>query len=664
MRRVAIGLGALLVLLVALAAVAFAFRVRITAAVLRHGLSEAGFADARFDIDRFDPHGLVVARVESGAALRVERCEIDFDWRRLPRLPIGRVRVVGLRFDATKRNVVSEAEPGSAPPLPLGLVPAVELDDAVVTAPSPIGPLTIRLNSQVASGRRPGTLSVHVEGSAGGELASAAFSGDAQLAEGGAVSISMNGSAIEVRHPRARIAGGSVAAAIEGVASGFALRDATAALDLGLPQVSLGETKIGAVVAKVPAKLGRKNGTWVAEIAEADVLLPDEKIHASGISGQVSAGSANLRISRVEDAAPAPRFRPISIDFRVAETKPRIGFTADVGAASGLATLHLRGTYDPARSEALAELTLPRLVLDPKKLRPTDVSPLFSAAADASGAIEAAAHLHWDSASGFSGDARFLFDDVSLSSSRVRIDGLDGEVKLREISPPATVGVQTLRAREIHPGGLFSDAELRWSLEPVQEGQGSRLRIERLRAGFADGKVTVDDTVLDPNAATNTIVFHLEALDLAKLFAMASIEGVSGSGRLSGAIPVEVRSGVVAIPHGELAARAGVLQVRSQQVAKLLSGGGQPVELLLDALRDFHYDDLTVTVEKAFEGEAAVRLRLAGENPAVMNGQPFRINLNLAGNLDRLVASLLEIARLSDRMVRATARAVRPERRR
>ena len=132
MRRVAIGLGAMLILLVALAAVALACRFRITAAVLREGLSQAGFADARFDVERFDRSGLVVARVESGVALRVERCEIDFDWRRLPRLPIDRVQVVGLRFDATKRSVVPEAEPGSAAPLRLGLVPAVELDDDMI----------------------------------------------------------------------------------------------------------------------------------------------------------------------------------------------------------------------------------------------------------------------------------------------------------------------------------------------------------------------------------------------------------------------------------------------------------------------------------------------------------------------------------------------------
>jgi hypothetical protein len=99
--------------------------------------------------------------------------------------------------------------------------------------------------------------------------------------------------------------------------------------------------------------------------------------------------------------------------------------------------------------------------------------------------------------------------------------------------------------------------------------------------------------------------------------------------------------------------------MRSQKVASILASGGQSVELLLDVLKDFHYDDLVVTVEKGFTGDAVVRLHLEGYNPVVLQAQPFRINLNVSGNLDRLVGSLLEIARLSDRAVRATIRGVR-----
>jgi dicarboxylate transporter DctA-like protein len=663
MRRTAIALGFIFIAFAAVVAALIACRIRLTAAALRYGLSRAGFADARFDVERLDASGLVVARVESGAALRIERCEVDFDWRRLPRLPVDRVRMTGLRVDTTERRgeaePASETEAISPPSLPLGLLPALELEDAVAKASSPIGPVTIRLDSQVTP--EGGGLKMHLEGEVNAEAASAAFAGDARLEEGGAVFMSVHVSAIEVRHRRGRVAGGSMTAVIRGESSGLALRNATSTLDLSARETSLGETKLGAVAAQISAKLSRKSGAWFAELTGADVRLPGKDLHASEISGEASVASAKLLVARLEDTASARRFEPISLDLRVLETKPNLKVSADLGAASGRAALHAEGSYDSLRGVALAELTLPRLALDPKKLRLTDVSPLLAAAGETSGAIEARAQLSWSPAKGVSGDARLRFDDVSVNSSRLRVEGLDGDVNLRELLPPATPGIQTLRAREIHPGVLFSDATLRWDLEPAKDAHGSRLRIERFEAGFADGKIAVQDTVLDPHAETNTIVFHLEALDLAKLFAIVNLEGIGGSGRLSGDIPVAVREGGIAIPNGELAAKGGVLQVRSQQVANLLSGGGQSVGLLLDALRDFHYDELTLTVEKAFEGEAAVRLRLAGENPAVMKGQPFRINLNLTGNLDRLVASLLEVARFSDQAVRATVRAMQLE---
>lgn len=66
-----------------------------------------------------------------------------------------------------------------------------------------------------------------------------------------------------------------------------------------------------------------------------------------------------------------------------------------------------------------------------------------------------------------------------------------------------------------------------------------------------------------------------------------------------------------------------------------------------------------MSIDKSFEGEAGVVLHLAGKNPAVLQGRPFRINVNLTGNVDRLVHALLEVARLSDKAVRATVQAAR-----
>jgi hypothetical protein len=269
-------------------------------------------------------------------------------------------------------------------------------------------------------------------------------------------------------------------------------------------------------------------------------------------------------------------------------------------------------------------------------------------------------HLRWNATAGLTGDARVALADVSASTRHIRIAGVGGSVELVQLFPPLTSGVEQLRAREIHPGVPFSNASLDFALEPAKPAHGSRLRIARFETEFAGGRISVAETVIDPVAATNAIEFRVTDVDVAALFALAGVDGFTGTGRLSGSIPVAVRGRAVAIPRGNLVASGGVVQIRSERIAAALAGGGKPVDAMVDALRDFHYEELSVEITKTFDGETSAALHLSGANPAVLEGQPFRINLNLSGNLDRLAASLIEVARLSDEAIRATVRAVRP----
>jgi len=663
MRRVAMGLGIAALVCAILGAAVVTFRFPLTAAGLSFGLARAGFPDATFTLERVDRQAIVVARIESGTALRVERCEIDLDWSRLPRLPVARVRAAGARIDLARSSPTGEAAPSeseaSPAELPLGLVPALELEDAAATIESPVGPIAVEIDSRVDP--EDGALGMRLEGKARGKAVDAAFGGEARLDAGGAVSITVRLTALDVRDDKLVIAGGAATATVAGETAGITLRNAEGTLEASARDVAFAGTRIGAVETKIPMKVARGAGQWIARIAGADVRLQDKRLHASAIDGEASARSAKLAIGSLEDTATSRRFEPLEIEARVSRGEPELDFSADVRAARGRATVHAEGRYDASRGVALVDIGVPKATLAKGKLRLVDLSPLLAGVGETGGTVEGEAHLRWSTAKGLSGDGRVKLADVSASSPRIRVGGLTGEVKLAGLFPPVTAGTQTLRAAEMHPGVLFSDATLRFALEPAKASHGSRLEIESFETAFAGGKIYVDHTVLGPFAPENSIVFHLEDLDAVELFKIARVEGVTGSGRLSGTIPVVVRNGSVAIPKGELVAKGGVLQIRSEQVSKLLSGGGPSVELLLDALRDFHYDELSVTIAKEFEGEASIAMHLAGQNPEVENGQPFRVNLNLTGNLDRLVASLLEVARLSDRAVRATVDAVKPE---
>jgi hypothetical protein len=78
---------------------------------------------------------------------------------------------------------------------------------------------------------------------------------------------------------------------------------------------------------------------------------------------------------------------------------------------------------------------------------------------------------------------------------------------------------------------------------------------------------------------------------------------------------------------------------------------------MLRALQNFHYDELSLAIDKPAETGARLALVLMGRNPDVKEGHPFRLNINLEGDTGPLVEALSQAYILSNRMLR---RAWRP----
>ena len=59
---------------------------------------------------------------------------------------------------------------------------------------------------------------------------------------------------------------------------------------------------------------------------------------------------------------------------------------------------------------------------------------------------------------------------------------------------------------------------------------------------------------------------------------------------------------------------------------------------MIQALSDFHYEELTLALDKEFSGDGTVLVHMKGSNPAVLEGYPFVFNINFSSNFDRLAA--------------------------
>lgn len=636
------------------------FRTTLAARVIAHTLASAGFPGARFDVEEFSTESLRIGHLEAGPGLRIDRVEAFFDLSLLPGIPIGRLRVSGARVE-----VAGSSSPTSAPDvadvsanagdLPLALLPALELEDVRVTIATTSGPVQVKLDSHVS--REDGALRMRLDGAAEGGGTEAVLHVDARLDPGGAVSLIVEAPSIRARGRTIQIGSGSARGSFELDTAGLALRSGRGRMTVALGSVTSGQSPIGEIAAEIPLEFEHGAG-WLAKITAGDLRLPGRSLHLAGIRASGSRDSAEIHVDSIESSARERPFEPLALDGRVAAEGSSLRFGGELSAARGRVRFRAEGTYATESGIASATLTMPRIELARDRLRPTEVSAALAALGPLEGALEGAAIVRRKGNGEVKVETTVTLDELSTVAQGMAIDGLSGRIVAGGFEPPRTKGLQTVRIRRLHPGVEFRDLELGWALDPVPSGAGSLLRIDNLTASFAGGRMLVADAVLDPHQAANRMEFRFEDVDVAQLFAIAGVEGVTGSGRLGGKVPVSVRDGAVSIDDGTLEANSGVLQFRSEQAAQMLAGGGQSVDLLLSVLRDFHYERLVVKIHKALAGEASVTIRLEGKNPEVLEGYPFRINLNVSGNLDRLVGSLLEVARLSDRAVRATVSAL------
>jgi hypothetical protein len=92
----------------------------------------------------------------------------------------------------------------------------------------------------------------------------------------------------------------------------------------------------------------------------------------------------------------------------------------------------------------------------------------------------------------------------------------------------------------------------------------------------------------------------------------------------------------------------GRLSIRFQALSSALAGGGETVELAAKALEDFRFEELTLDLAKTADNDATVKLSTLGANPEVLDGQPFRFNINLESNLTSVLEALQQGLSLSD----------------
>ena len=223
-------------------------------------------------------------------------------------------------------------------------------------------------------------------------------------------------------------------------------------------------------------------------------------------------------------------------------------------------------------------------------------------------------------------------NDVNLVSDDFNLKDVNGSITFIELVPPVMPPRQRLK-------GLVSYGELGpmpAQLEFQLQDDGT-VAIQDLDLTLAGGHLNTRGKLQTDKGLSADASIGVSAVDLKELLQLIGVEGLNGTGKLSGSIPIRIKDGNLVINEGKLRALGpGRLRYGGSALEKQLSARTDTAGTVSKVLSDFHYRTLTMRLDKQAKGLGTIMLRMEGSNPAVYKGHPFAFNIRIESDFDKL----------------------------
>jgi hypothetical protein len=387
-------------------------------------------------------------------------------------------------------------------------------------------------------------------------------------------------------------------------------------------------------------------GTWVLDLATAGggfyVEPGPVRLGPFSASGHLEGGVAGLTGGevalgeiRISDPASFQRFADVILkgSARIEDEAVRLDATADM---AGRRLVTASGRHELTTGRGTLRAKSGRLAFTPEGLQPQTLFPVLRGlTADVAGFLAADARFGWTQR-GFTSSGRFEVQDLEFLTPFAAIRGFDTDVTLSSLAPLLTKGMQHADIGRIELPVPLVDGALDYALEP-----GGILAVQTAEWPFLGGTLKLDEdrfSLFEPDG--EDAVLAAEEIELEQLLAIADLDGLDGRGRLSGRLPVRLADGRVLIEGGRLSGIGeGTLSYRSPAAEAASSQGGASASLLFQALDNFHWNELELTVDGDLYGDLEVGFTVGGKNPQLYDGYPFRIRISTEGALVELLQS-------------------------
>jgi Dicarboxylate transport len=391
-------------------------------------------------------------------------------------------------------------------------------------------------------------------------------------------------------------------------------------------------------------------------LAGGQLRLPEHALALDGIAAQATLSAAGLApdqplpisVERISHAGEPAWFAPLTLQAELSPGAAGLAYEGALTRIGGGLVLEVRGSSEPSGA-GRATIELAPVAFGPA-LQPDDLMPIAAGLVrDVTGQLALNGDLTWSPAEVTSVLA-ILVEQLGLSSGPARLEQINGVVRLDSVWPPTTPPGQQLAI-----GLLDLGLPLTAGIATFQLQGGPRLEVEQLQWNLAGGTARAEPFSLGSPLEALDATLRAERLDLGQLLALTRLDGLSGEGSLDGVLPLRISEGAAIIAGGKLAATGpGVLRYDAEAAPAALRAGGEGVDLLLQALENFHYEALEITLDGRTDAAMDIALHIAGANPDLYDGHPVEFNLDLEGELANIlrqgIASWQIPARIRERM--------------
>lgn len=197
-------------------------------------------------------------------------------------------------------------------------------------------------------------------------------------------------------------------------------------------------------------------------------------------------------------------------------------------------------------------------------------------------------------------------------------------------------GTAQMQADNLTVQGAWNSADKTVSAEfglhyPLNKPKEAKLAVDTLTMPWNKGTLGLRKATIPFSGEPFILTLMLKSISVDALLQPLTGERAKATGVVSGTLPLYVASGHTPVPKGGvLTSDAPGTLVMSPEA---IPGDNTQVAMLRDVLKDFHYKLLSLSLDSDAKHALSVVLALEGNNPAMYEGRPVKLNVHLSGDV-------------------------------